>query len=89
MQYNYQEVVDIIQNTRRFGKWTGYEVSKQMLERLGNPQENIPFIHIAGTNGKGSTTAFLCSILQQTGKKIAFILISHHTQQLISDGSQT
>ena len=77
MNYSYDEIINKIENTRRFGKYTGFEVSKHMLERLGNPQSGIPFVHIAGTNGKGSTTAFLCSILQQTGKKIGMFTSPH------------
>lgn len=67
-------------NTRRFGNLTGYDVSKQMLKQLGNPQRGIPFVHIAGTNGKGSTTAFLCKILEQTGKKIGMFTSPHLIQ---------
>ena len=74
---SYDEVIDIIQNTRRFGSLTGYDVSKQMLEQLGNPQSGIPFVHVAGTNGKGSTTAFLCKILEQTGKKVGMFTSPH------------
>lgn len=77
MKYCYDEVIEIIQNTRRFGNYTGYEVSKHMLEQLGNPQSGIPFVHVAGTNGKGSTTAFLCKILEQTGKKIGMFTSPH------------
>lgn len=77
MKYNYEEVIHIIQNTRRFGTLTGYEVSKRMLEQLGNPHKDIPFVHIAGTNGKGSTTAFLCEILKQTGRKIGMFTSPH------------
>jgi len=77
MSYNYNEVINIIQNTRRFGNFTGYEVSKHMLEQLGNPQSGIPFVHVAGTNGKGSTTAFLCKILEQTGKKVGMFTSPH------------
>ena len=77
MQYSYEEVIDIIQNTRRFGNLTGLEVSKRMLEQLGNPQSGIPFVHVAGTNGKGSTTAFLCKILEQTGKKVGMFTSPH------------
>lgn len=77
MKYSYTEVIDIIQNTRRFGTLTGYDVSKRMLEQLGNPQSGIPFVHIAGTNGKGSTTAFLCKILEQTGKKVGMFTSPH------------
>lgn len=77
MKYKYDEVLNIIENTRRFGKLTGYEVSKRMLEQLGNPQSGIPFVHVAGTNGKGSTTAFLCKILEQTGKKVGMFTSPH------------
>ena len=77
MNYTYDEVITTIQNARRFGEHTGYEVSKHMLEQLGNPQNGIPFVHIAGTNGKGSTTAFLCKILEQTGKKIGMFTSPH------------
>lgn len=77
MKYSYAEVIDIIQNARRFGEHTGYEVSQHMLEQLGNPQSGIPFVHVAGTNGKGSTTAFLCKILEQTGKRIGMFTSPH------------
>ena len=77
MKYSYEEVIHIIENTRRFGNLTGVEVSKRMLEQLGNPQCGIPFVHVAGTNGKGSTTAFLCKILEQTGKKIGMFTSPH------------
>lgn len=77
MKYSYNEVIDTIQNTRRFGNLTGYDVSKRMLQQLGNPQSGIPFVHVAGTNGKGSTTAFLCKILEQTGKKVGMFTSPH------------
>ncbi len=77
MKYSYNEVIHIIENTRRFGSLTGYDVSKRMLEQLGNPQSGIPFVHVAGTNGKGSTTAFLCKILEQAGKKVGMFTSPH------------
>lgn len=77
MKYSYEEVIHIIENTRRFGNLTGVEVSKRMLEQLGNPQSGIPFVHVAGTNGKGSTTAFLCKIIEQTGKKVGMFTSPH------------
>lgn len=76
-KYSYEEVINIIQNTRRFGILTGFEVSKRMLEQLGNPQSGIPFVHVAGTNGKGSTTAFLCKILETAGKKVGMFTSPH------------
>lgn len=77
MKYSYEEVIHIIENTRRFGNLTGVEVSKRMLEQLGNPQSGIPFVHVAGTNGKGSTTAFFCKILEQTGIKVGMFTSPH------------
>ena len=42
----------------------------ELLERLGNPQDCLKFVHVAGTNGKGSTCAFTAEILQQAGYKV-------------------
>ena len=77
MQYSYEEVISTIENSRRFGKHTGFEVSLHILEKLGHPENGLPFVHVAGTNGKGSTTAFLCKILEQTGKKIGMFTSPH------------
>ena len=44
---------------------------RRLLARLGNPEKNIRCIHIAGTNGKGSTCAFLSYILKEAGYKIS------------------
>lgn len=41
-----------------------------LLEKLGNPQDDTKFVHIAGTNGKGSTTTMLANVLQQSGYKV-------------------
>ena len=38
-----------------------------MLNRLGNPQDRLKIVHIAGTNGKGSTLAFLASVFKEQG----------------------
>ena len=43
------------------------EHTRELLSRRGNPQERIKIIHVAGTNGKGSTCAYLASILQAAG----------------------
>lgn len=42
----------------------------ELLDRLGNPHESLKFVHVAGTNGKGSTCAFMASILQKAGYKV-------------------
>jgi dihydrofolate synthase/folylpolyglutamate synthase len=48
----------------------GLERITQLLEILGNPQEKLKIIHVAGTNGKGSVCAFISTILQYAGYKI-------------------
>ena len=61
----YEQVVETIVNSRRFGRYSGVEVMAEMLKALGDPQKGMRLIHIAGTNGKGSVSAFLCEILRE------------------------
>lgn len=77
MKYSYEEVVDIIQNSRRFGNLTGSEITKLMLGTLNHPEEGLSYIHVAGTNGKGSVSAFLCSILREAGLKTGMFTSPH------------
>lgn len=77
MKYSYEEVIDRIQNSRRFGNLTGSEITKIMLERLNHLEKNISYIHVAGTNGKGSVSAFLCSILKAAGLKTGMFTSPH------------
>lgn len=74
---NYEEVVDTINNIRRFGNLAGIEITGRMLESLGAPQDGMRMIHIAGTNGKGSVSAFLCEILQAAGLKTGMFVSPH------------
>ncbi|MGL4990745.1 MAG: bifunctional folylpolyglutamate synthase/dihydrofolate synthase [Sarcina sp.] len=63
----YKEAMNYIANTSRFGMNFGLSRVEAMLSHLGNPQKNLKCIHIAGTNGKGSTTAMITSILKEEG----------------------
>ena len=54
----------------KFGIHLGLERIQQLLNSLGNPHKQVPIIHIAGTNGKGSVCAFLLSILQSAGYQV-------------------
>ena len=74
---SYETVLNIIENTHRFGNKPGVEVTSVVLKKLGQPQESLPFIHIAGTNGKGSTCAFIKSILMETGLKVGVCTSPH------------
>ena len=56
MSMTYKEAMDYIQNVGKFGSNYGLVRTFRLLEILGNPHEKIKLIHVAGTNGKGSTT---------------------------------
>jgi dihydrofolate synthase/folylpolyglutamate synthase len=60
-----------------FGIKLGLENIKKFLEHIGNPQNHIRTIHVAGSNGKGSTSAFLASILQEIGNKVGLYTSPH------------
>lgn len=64
---NYEEAMNFIQNTNKFGSILGLDNIRELLERLGNPQDQLKVVHIAGTNGKGSTLAFLAGIFRESG----------------------
>lgn len=66
----YREALDWIHGLGRFGIKPGLERVKAMLELLGNPHQGIRFVHVAGTNGKGSTAAMLASILRAAGYSV-------------------
>ncbi len=66
---NYKEAIDFIHGSYKFGKKSGLNNIKTLLSFMGNPQEGQKFIHIAGTNGKGSTAAFIKTILIEAGFK--------------------
>lgn len=67
---NYQESLDYISSTYTMGIKLGLENITELLKRLGNPQEKMKIIHVAGTNGKGSTCSFLSSILAHEGYQV-------------------
>ncbi|MGL4913070.1 MAG: bifunctional folylpolyglutamate synthase/dihydrofolate synthase [Romboutsia sp.] len=67
---NYQESLHYIEETHKFGIRLGLDNMKELLEILGNPQDKLNVIHVAGTNGKGSTCSFITSILKESGYKV-------------------
>lgn len=73
----YSKALAYSKNLQRFGWRLGLERFSALLERLGNPQNQFETIHIAGTNGKGSTTAMVDSILQTAGYKTGRFMSPH------------
>ena len=63
------EVLERLYARRRFGIRPGVDRVGKLLERLGNPEKQFRTIHVVGTNGKGSTSAFLSSILSIQGSE--------------------
>ncbi len=66
---DYKETLDYIGSINWKGSVLGLDRIQTLMDKLGNPQKGLKFIHIAGTNGKGSTAAFLSSILCEAGYK--------------------
>lgn len=74
---NYNECVEYILSIPKFNKIKSNENCGKILEKLGNPQDKLKVFHIAGTNGKGSTSAFISSILQKMGKQVGLFTSPH------------
>lgn len=66
----YQEAINYIKNIERSGIDLGLERMRELLDLLGAPDEGLKCVHIAGTNGKGSVSAYLTSILRAAGLKV-------------------
>lgn len=64
-----QKIEALLQSYERFGVHLGLEASLKLLADLGNPHEQVPVVHVAGSNGKGSVCAYLSSILTEAGYK--------------------
>ena len=67
---NYQECRAYIDDSAKYGSVLGLDNMREMLDRLGNPQNAVPYVHVAGTNGKGSVIAYLYTTLTRAGYKV-------------------
>lgn len=72
-----EEALSFIHCTDWKGSRLGLERMRELLKRLGDPQETLKFIHVAGTNGKGSTCAMLASILREAGYRTGLYTSPH------------
>ncbi|MCH5186039.1 MAG: bifunctional folylpolyglutamate synthase/dihydrofolate synthase [Oscillospiraceae bacterium] len=64
---NYEESIKYIHSTPKFSRVLGNDVLRKLLRVLGDPQKTLRFIHIGGTNGKGSVSAVCASVLKEAG----------------------
>lgn len=74
---NYEEAVAYIEDIPRFTTKNSLDHTRECLRRLGNPQEKFRVIHVAGTNGKGSTCAFITSVLREAGYSCGLFTSPH------------
>ena len=73
----YQEALKYIEQIEYFGSKPGLERISALMDVLGNPEEELKVIHVAGTNGKGSTTAMLTYILKENGYRVGTYTSPH------------
>ena len=74
---SYEKAVNSLYGLQKFGIKFGLSNTANLLEALGNPHKNQRYIHIAGTNGKGSVAAFIASILKEAGLKVGLYTSPH------------
>ena len=64
---NYSEALEYIHSVEWLGSRPGLSRTEELLQKLGNPEKGMRFVHVAGTNGKGSTCAMCDSVLRAAG----------------------
>ena len=67
---NYRETLDYLEEMSQLGSVPGLESTAELSRRLGNPQDSLFFVHIAGTNGNGSVLAYTYGILRAAGYRV-------------------
>ena len=85
------EALEYIHTVSWMGTIPGLERISELLDRLGNPERELKFVHIAGTNGKGSTAAMLASVLTKAGYRTGLYTspyILRFNERIQVDGEQ-
>src|SRR5690554_6816874 len=86
---NYQEALDYISETYKFGVKLGLENIRILLNELGDPQDKMKYVHVAGTNGKGSTAHMIHYTLKESGYKTGLFIspfLEEFTERIQIDG---
>ncbi len=87
----YRETLDYLFGLERFGIVLDLSVTRYLLALLGHPEERLAAVHIGGTNGKGSTAAFLESLLRAAGHRVGLYTSPHlvqFTERIRVDGRE-
>ena len=76
-QLTYQDALAFIHGRTKFKKIPTLDRMRDFCKRLGDPQQNLKMIHVTGTNGKGSTTAYIRQLLMRTDLRL--VRLPHHS----------
>ncbi len=74
---SFEEAVQYVDSLPRFSEKSTMEDTREFLRRLGNPDAGLRILHVAGTNGKGSVCAYLRSVLEAAGRRVAMFTSPH------------
>lgn len=88
---NYNECIHYLEEEVGFGSVPGLERIQALCDKLGNPEQGLSVIHVAGTNGKGSAVAMLSSILQAAGYRVGTYTSPHldrYNERFIINGEE-
>ncbi|MBQ2879657.1 MAG: bifunctional folylpolyglutamate synthase/dihydrofolate synthase, partial [Anaerotignum sp.] len=88
---NYNECIHYLEEEVGFGSVPGLERIQALCDKLGNPEQGLSVIHVAGTNGKGSAVAMLSSILQAAGYRVGTYTSPHldrYNERFMIDGQE-
>lgn len=80
----------LLERLQQFGEKPGLERIQFLLNALGNPERAFPAVHVAGTNGKGSTSAMITSVLRAAGLRVGLFTSPHlvsYNERIVVDGS--
>ena len=86
-----QETLEYIHSVDWRGRKLGLERTLELLAAIGNPEKKLKFVHVAGTNGKGSTCAYIASVLQKAGYRTGLYTspyIMRFNERMQVDGQQ-
>src|ERR1022692_319986 len=80
MPMDYADAIQFLYGLRLFGAKLGLENTRKLAALAGSPQERLRFVHVAGTNGKGSTCAMMASALEAAGRRTGLFTSPHLTE---------
>jgi dihydrofolate synthase/folylpolyglutamate synthase len=77
LERRYRDHIEWLFAVRRFGSKLGLDYVRHLLAQIGDPHEDFKAVHVTGTNGKGSTTAMIASILKEAGYRVGMFTSPH------------